>query len=291
MNQKMRTTTIKKESNKVRHTLVVCLTSCLFLFGLSIAYWNYKATKEDNQKAIKRDFNRIGFLINELTVLKKDQVKDKVSQISELVKFRSALSTSDDLTVIDALNEIKNSHDLSFIAILKNKRILYIDNMNKNVATTKELVRSHFIAAKKLKENLVLLIGTKFTKLENERWSKITGANITQIKALPFTGKEVNRKGPRVSSDNKWYIDYQSLLKGTLILELKKDRQAYWSDFEAREKETVVFMGILFLCCLVASWIIGGLISKLISDGNAGQVTAEEFKGYVQELRSLKGQG
>ena len=171
--------TTKDRHTKLRHTLVVCLTSCLFIFGLAISFWNYKATKEDNQRAIKRDFQRIEFLVNELSRLKKDQVRNISSQVSGLVKFRSALSTNDSATIEDALEEIRKSRKLNFLTIVKNKRIAFIDKLNSSQNNIKQLVRSHFLGVQKLSNQRVLIAGVGLTERERKRWSKITGAEIT----------------------------------------------------------------------------------------------------------------
>ena len=292
-----------KTTSGLKQAITLVITASILLITFCFIIWTSQIEKQENVQFYKNKISETKNIVSGLVDVKKMKMKVLAESIANGPMLKSAITTNHPQTINDVLTSIKNKNSLSFVAITKNKNIVYSDNatQQKN-ESIRHLSKGNFLGATKIGE-MIFLIASELSDAELSKWSKITGAkfiiqdsssntiirNFDKNEFINDKQNETTDKNEEVlqfTKDNLFIIGNALALKETLKINFYVSIAQIRKSFERKRNKYLLLGGVLTFIGLIISLVISGIISRMLEKNTgAGNITLEQL---YEEIDALK---
>jgi|GEM_PF-5307809 len=306
----------------LQQTLALIFSALFAAIGLTfVAFSYYQSKNEFTENANLHLLNSLQS-IEGLVQIKQREMDLKAQTILSSQSLKSALSSQHLKTIEDALVELRQTHQLDFLIIVKNKNLLYGQSQVSQEVSIKELVRGHFLGIANIQpqflssedqaSNLQLLVGHKLSAGDFELWQKSSQTLLSefafnsQIESLFFKSLrestplvhektsdiETSKKEILVTRDGRFFYAYAPLLKGTLPLYLGIDRDLMLRQLYQKRNLLIVLAGVITLLGLFfgmgLSYLLLGIFNR--HQGHNQTMNFDKIENTLLRIEKLQQQ-
>ena len=281
-------------SNGLNQIITMVITASILLITLCFIIWTSYIEKKENKQFYKNKIAETENIILGLIDVKKMKMKALIETMANGPILKSAIATQHDKTINDVLTVIKNKNSLSFVALIKDKKIMFSDNnIEQSNSSIKSLSKANFLGVTKVGE-MNFVIASKLKPNELSQWSKITGAKFiitdnndnTIIRNFEYNEFSDNRGEIQFTKDNSSIIGITKALKNTLFINFYLPTNEIRKSFERKRNKYLFLGGVLTFLGFVISLIVSNIISRMLDKTNSnGNITLDELYKEIEDLK------
>lgn len=294
---------IKRDSKYISQILILATSSIIALAVLSICIWLYYSMKSEVESKVSQELDRSISLVTELTNLKRRELKQTANSLVEGPLLKGALASVHTETIEDVLKDITTINNLSFVAVIDGKTILYSNFEDEfRDENIKELTQKHIIGVAKLDgDNKRLIIGLKINHEFMITWEKISKSSIivSDGAGKPIVFDPVLPEIPSLKigddlqhiaiNDEEYYSKSKGFLNNTVYFHVLNPKKIFWVEFK-KKRNSLIFLGVaLFFLGILLSILTAYIIRPLIDNSSIDNPNdIVDIAGLIQEIEEVK---